>query len=266
VTSVHFPRAVPDDIADARLVDAYAALAAVGPDGPVLNEAIARVVLDRSKHEFVNGWWCRGGNRTSRSTASTSPEPHRRCVLWSIDFRGPRDAALPYLSEGTFCWRPHDVHRLHIAPFRDQEDLIMASELKAATVTSLGAKLDKLQAELTPEEAAVLAGLLGVAGSTLEKAHVEVPSAGHVDEVITPAAGVVPKMSDLLDITFKPGGVRAEIFNPGDEVSDSIGVGVACVSWSKDYNIEAIERLDRVRVPDLSLKVPGLKATRRIGG
>ena len=35
--------------------DAYAALAAVGPDGPVLNEAIARVVLDRSKHEFVNG-------------------------------------------------------------------------------------------------------------------------------------------------------------------------------------------------------------------
>ena len=32
-----------------------AALAAVGPDGPVLNEAIARVVLDRSKHEFVNG-------------------------------------------------------------------------------------------------------------------------------------------------------------------------------------------------------------------
>ena len=54
-TSVHFPRAVPDDIADARLVDAYAALTAVGPDGPVLNEAIARVVLDRSKHEFVNG-------------------------------------------------------------------------------------------------------------------------------------------------------------------------------------------------------------------
>ena len=45
----------PDDIADARLVDAYAALTAVGPDGPVLNEAIARVALDRSKHEFVNG-------------------------------------------------------------------------------------------------------------------------------------------------------------------------------------------------------------------
>ena len=54
-TSIHFPRAEPDDVADARLADAYAALAAVGPDGPVLNEAIARVVLDRSKHEFVNG-------------------------------------------------------------------------------------------------------------------------------------------------------------------------------------------------------------------
>ncbi|MBK7820476.1 MAG: hypothetical protein IPJ61_05215 [Tessaracoccus sp.] len=55
--SMMFPRGVtPSDPYDPRLLDTYAALEAIGPEGRVLNEAVARVVIDRSKHAFVDGF------------------------------------------------------------------------------------------------------------------------------------------------------------------------------------------------------------------
>lgn len=135
----------------------------------------------------------------------------------------------------------------------------MPSELNPKTIASLGSKLDKLQDGLTTEEASVLAGLLGVAGATLTEARTGLPEGAGI-EVDAPTGAVAPKISAILDDTFKTG---PSIVMPGQEVMDSVGVSVACVSWTKDYSIEDISSTEVVN-PQLGLKVPGLRMNTKI--
>jgi hypothetical protein len=107
------------------------------------------------------------------------------------------------------------------------------STLDAKTVQSLALKLDEFSEVLTPEEHAVLLGLISTAGATLEAGHAGTDTEGLPDKAILTAPARLPSLSLGLKDAFKglPG-----IRDPISPVADSIGVGVTCVSWSKDYN------------------------------
>lgn len=137
------------------------------------------------------------------------------------------------------------------------------SALDANTVQSLGRKLDEFAEVLTPEEHAVLLGLISTAGATLEAGHAEADTEGVTDKAILTQSTRLPNLSLGLKDAFKglPG-----INDPLGPVSDSIGVGVVCVSWSKDYNkINPIDRvgnkINPVEKAGLS-KIAGLKQYR----
>ncbi len=126
--------------------------------------------------------------------------------------------------------------------------------LSSQTVTSLAGKLDEFAEVLTSEEHAVLLGLLGMASATIEQAHsgVDTEDFAASKSVLTlPSAQRLPSLSTGLKDAFRalPG------FDPIGPVSDSIGVGVACVSWSKDYN---------KGIPNLGeqMRIRGLRQTR----
>lgn len=137
----------------------------------------------------------------------------------------------------------------------------MDKPLKSGTIRSLGAKLDDLADELTPDEAAVLTGLLGLASATLESSHDDAD--GSETRAVTRPDGPLPKPSDMLADTFRARtGRRPRTFDPAGPLSDSIGVGWLCVSWSKDYNKAAVqEELGRpsVEVANVPLRIEGLR-------
>ena len=126
----------------------------------------------------------------------------------------------------------------------DKEAYPLASE----TVDSLSQKLDAFSKGLTTDEHAVLAGLLGVASSTLEFGHANtdaVTSGNDPGFVLKGSNAKLPDLSAALKESFKkmPGvgqpmkpGDLSKPGNPIDPLADSIGVGGMCVSWSKDYN------------------------------
>ncbi|WP_114201924.1 hypothetical protein [Janibacter anophelis] len=142
----------------------------------------------------------------------------------------------------------------------------MDKQLKSGTVRSLAAKLDDLADDLTADEAAVLTGLLGLASATLEGSH-DTAKGAPEDRLITRPDGPLPRPSDMLADAFRTSpDARPAIFDPAGPVSDSVGVGWLCVSWSKDYNIEMVQPDDLVTpvdVPQLGLKIQGLSRIQR---
>lgn len=108
--------------------------------------------------------------------------------------------------------------------------------LTPETIASLGKKLDELSEVLSADEHAVLLGLIGTASTAMQASHAEAESEGSTADraiISRPQSGSLPKLSGAIMDTFRqiPG-----FTNPGGPVSDSIGVGWLCVSWSKDYN------------------------------
>jgi hypothetical protein len=133
--------------------------------------------------------------------------------------------------------------------------------LSSNTVTSLSKKLDEFSEALTPDEHAVLLGLLGTASATFAKGHEEAEAEGITAEaavVSRSAATKLPQLSSALKETFA--GMEG-IRNPGGQVSDSIGVGWLCVSWSKDIKI-ATQPGERVLPGVENLRISGLKTYR----
>lgn len=134
----------------------------------------------------------------------------------------------------------------------------MDKQVKKEVLRSLGGRLDELAAELSPDERAVLTGLIGLAGDTLQTAVDDAPADAN-DTGITanrPNADL-PPLSAVLEDAFRTElKARPKIFT-GEEVQDSIGVGVGCVSWSKDYNKASIEKNELLVQP--ALKIQGLK-------
>lgn len=109
--------------------------------------------------------------------------------------------------------------------------------LKLSTIKGLGEKLDEFADVLSNEERAVLLGLLGAAGSSLEGGARESEAEGG-NLRMQPSIKVppqMPKFSDALNATFE----RFDFTGAGGSgpLQDSVGVGVASVSWSKDYNM-----------------------------
>jgi hypothetical protein len=125
--------------------------------------------------------------------------------------------------------------------------------LEVKTVQSLARKLDEFAEVLTPEEHAVLLGLISTAGATFEAGHSGVETEGVSSKAVITTPSKLPRLSAGLNEAFKglPG-----VVDPIGPVSDSIGVGVMCVSWSKDYN--------KIGGPDIGAisKIPGLKQYR----
>lgn len=108
--------------------------------------------------------------------------------------------------------------------------------LSAQTIANLAQKLDEFSEVLTPDEHAVLLGLIGTASTAMEAAHSGAESEGVASDraiLNRPTTGTLPKLSAAITDTFKavPG-----IKDPASPVMDSVGVGWLCVSWSKDYN------------------------------
>lgn len=130
-------------------------------------------------------------------------------------------------------------------------------QLNPSTVQSLSKKLDEFSEVLSPDEHAVLLGLLGLAGSTLEHSHAGMDTenlAMDKPSLVYPA-GRLPALSVGLKEAF----AKMPIKDPVGPVADSIGVGVVCVSWSKDYNKEMN---DRVINPGVAAGIPGLRTLR----
>ncbi|UXH76375.1 hypothetical protein [Roseateles amylovorans] len=127
------------------------------------------------------------------------------------------------------------------------------TSLEVKTVQSLARKLDEFAEVLSPEEHAVLLGLIGTAGATLSAGHAGADTEGVDVKSVLSTPGRLPSLSVGLKDAFKslPGWT-----DPAGPVSDSIGVGVACVSWSKDYN-----KLGPADVRGLS-QIPGLRQYR----
>lgn len=126
--------------------------------------------------------------------------------------------------------------------------------LDPQTVASLAGKLDEFAEVLTPEEHGVLLGLLGMASATMEQAHAGVDTEDLNTErniVQLPASGKLPALSVGLKDAFK---AVPSMFDPAGPISNSIGVSVACVSWSRDYK-ETLPGKETMRIP-------GLKQTR----
>lgn len=133
--------------------------------------------------------------------------------------------------------------------------------LDASTIQSLSNKLDEFAEVLSPEEHAVLLGLIGMAGATMEHGHASVDTEGAAPPkaVLTQSAGRMPKLSVGIKDAFRavPG-----VINPGGEVMDSVGVGVLCVSWSKDYS-SMTNPMDKVTQPGANLaRIRGLRQYR----
>lgn len=106
--------------------------------------------------------------------------------------------------------------------------------LSPQIIASLSQKLDEFSEVLSPDEHAVLLGLIGTAGAMMESAHAQTEGATTDRAIIDrPQTATLPKLSTAIKDTFRtvPG-----IVDPAGPVSDSIGVGWLCVSWSKDYN------------------------------
>lgn len=140
----------------------------------------------------------------------------------------------------------------------------MEKELKAGTIRSLAAKLDDLADDLTADEAAVLTGLLGLASATLEGSHTGVEGESE-ERTISRPDGALPRPSDVLADAFRAEQTkRPDIFDPAGPLSDSIGVGWLCVSWSKDYNKGIVEKRVQpvLESPQLGLKIEGLRRPR----
>lgn len=123
--------------------------------------------------------------------------------------------------------------------------------LSIQTVDSLARKLDEFAEVLTAEEHSVLLGLIGMASATMEQAQSGYDTEAFATEksvVQVPSAGKPPALSVGIKDAFKAvGGVG----DPGGTISDSIGVGVTCVSWSKDYKEAPRMREDLVRIKGL---------------
>lgn len=122
------------------------------------------------------------------------------------------------------------------------------------TVASLGKKLDEFAEVLSPEEHSVLLGLIGMASATMEQAHASVDTeALAVDRhvVSLPTSGKLPSLSLGVKDAFKAMG---QATSPGGAVQDSIGVGVSCVSWSKDYS-KSLPGSEAMRIPGLTQKL-----------
>lgn len=138
----------------------------------------------------------------------------------------------------------------------------MDRQLKSGTIRSLAAKLDDLADDLTPDEAAVLTGLLGLASATLEGSHADVPG-GAEEQAVSRPDGPLPRPSDMLADAFRAQtDRRPAIFDPAGPLSDSVGVGWLCVSWSKDYNKAALEDQAVNPVlgrPEVALRIEGLR-------
>lgn len=133
--------------------------------------------------------------------------------------------------------------------------------LSAGTVTSLSKKLDEFAEALTTDEHAVLLGLLGAASATFAKGHEEAEAEGGTVErafVSQPAGGKLPQLSGALRETFT--GIE-KIRNPAGPLSDSVGVGWLCVSWSKDIKME-MPTGEKVLPGVENLRIPGLKIIR----
>lgn len=132
--------------------------------------------------------------------------------------------------------------------------------LDRKTIDELAQKLDQFSEVLSPDEHAVLLGLIGTAGSAMEASHAGAETEGvTADRAILarPEAKPLPKLSGALKDTFKSvpqlGGGGA------GPISDSVGVGWLCVSWSKDYN-ETMPGGDVIQPG--TLRVPGMKTYR----
>jgi hypothetical protein len=133
----------------------------------------------------------------------------------------------------------------------------MSQSLDRDAVRSLAAKLDSLGEVLTDEERALLLGVFGIAGNALSDVAGQAEDAGQpvADQIATASSarldrtGRLPSLSDGFLLAFEPRAVGRFTFPGGaGPVSDSIGVGVACVSWSKDYNMPA--GVDQVTLPN----------------
>lgn len=126
--------------------------------------------------------------------------------------------------------------------------------LTGDTINSLGEKLDKFSEGLSKEEQAVLLGLIGTAGAAFEQGHQEAGAKSRASgdsKVGIPANVELPPLSVALKDTFK----GIEQLDPISPISDSVGVSVVCVSWSKDYDktIPA-EQLEELRIPGMRIR------------
>ncbi|MGQ0699906.1 MAG: hypothetical protein ACT4PZ_16890 [Panacagrimonas sp.] len=134
--------------------------------------------------------------------------------------------------------------------------------LSAQTIAGLSRKLDEFSEVLTADEHAVLLGLISTAGAAMKAGHADAESEGITSDravLVRPAAGTLPKLSGAISDTFRAvpglGG-----FDPAGPVSDSIGVGVLCVSWSKDYKDMTPGGV--VTKPSAAMRLPGMKTYR----
>lgn len=155
-----------------------------------------------------------------------------------------------------------------LVPSDPKEHTMAPRQLKQSTIRSLAAKLDGLQEDLSPDEAAVLAGLIGLAGATFDRSHAEVEPTAAVREnaaVSRPAdTERLPAFSQLLAEAFRPDTSAGPTVDPSSPLADSIGVGWLCVSWSKDYSLPTLGETEidvHAARPELSLRIEGLQAT-----
>lgn len=126
-----------------------------------------------------------------------------------------------------------------------------SKQLDPTVVASVARKLDEFNEVLTDDERAVLLGVFGIAQSTIDAHHQERQTeSGRLEGdsvLIRPDAGRLPKLSSAFAGTFS----RLGTLDPAGPVSDSIGVGVLCVSWSKDYNKMPDQLGPRTSIPGL---------------
>lgn len=131
--------------------------------------------------------------------------------------------------------------------------------LTAQTISNLARKLDEFSEVLTPDEHAVLLGLIGTAEAAMQSSHAEAETEGMTtDRAILnrPTNVVLPKLSDAIGSTFKNVPGLGDGVGP---VSDSVGVGWLCVSWSKDYN--KLQPDESILQPQ-AMRLPGMKVYR----
>jgi tetrahydrodipicolinate N-succinyltransferase len=135
----------------------------------------------------------------------------------------------------------------------------MKTKLTNEIVSSVAEKLDEFSEVLSEDERAVLLGIFGLAESAITSAHQEVETESGVltgdSYILKPSLRTkIPRLSDAFAGSFSR---ISEV--GGGQVSDSWGVSVLCVSWSKDID-EAITPGELVTNPVNN--IPGMKIRR----
>lgn len=132
----------------------------------------------------------------------------------------------------------------------------MAQSLSREEMQALAKKLSRLEGTLSEDERALLLGIFGIAGNALADAAAEdergarraIEGIRRAESAELAHEGELPSLAEGFLLAFEPRATGTFTFPDAGPVSDSIGVGVACVSWSKDYN--QVAELRDVDIPD----------------